>query len=561
MVAKAALQDEPAAFHEETVVNAPPSSHLTTLPLSGITKGDNPRRYFDQKKHAEMVASMRLRGVIQPILLRPKDGLYVIVAGERRYRAALEAFGADFAMPVLIREMTDQEALEAAIDENDTRDDASETEQADAAVRVLAACRNDRAEAAGRLGWSRAKLDRRLALAELSETVKTALDERRIKLGHAELLAVIPGDKQDTALDQILSRNLDVNETRKELMRITHSLASACFDRTECATCSFNSAAQQVLFETHVDDGHCTNPTCFQLKTEAAEMIRFEQEERAAKAARLAAAPVVEDEDNDDASDEATPSTDSQPRLEDTAPSSDSVGTLASPPATPIKSTSSGSAAHKPTVSAKSIAARTADLREATWRTALARALAGNAAHAQTTILVAAMSGTLSQIKADTLTSRAGLLIGPAFPDLDYKGKIAVIRALSDPRAANVLSVIGGAYAKDVASFEHVADLARVFDVDLRDTWKVDQAFLERYTKDELKFIAQECGLIAHVGERRFAKMLTSKKAELIGDMLTRPGFDWAGRLPSAMTLDGTYGPPPDRAVRQAEATVSDLAA
>ena len=299
-------------------------------------------------------------------------------------------------------------------------------------------------------------------------------------------------------------------------------------------------------------------PTCFQLKTEAAEVIRFEQEERAAKAARIAAAPVVEDDDNDDASDEAKPSTDSQPRLEDTASSSESVGTLASPPATPIKSTSRGSAAHEPTVTAKSIAARTADLREATWRTALARALAGNAAHAQTTILVAAMSGTLSQIKADTLTSRAGLLIGPAFPDLDYKGKIAVIRALSDPRAANVLSVIGGAYAKDVASFEHVADLARVFDVDLRDTWKVDQAFLERFTKGELKFIAQECGLIAHVGEKRFAKMLASKKPELITDMLNRIGFDWAGRLPSAMTLDGTYGPPPDRTVPQ---MVPDLAA
>lgn len=564
MVAKAALQGVPAAFHEESVVNAPPSSHLTTLPLSRITKGDNPRRYFDQKKHAEMVASMRLRGVTQPILVRPKGDIHAIVAGERRWRAALEAFGAEFEMPVLIREMTDQEALEAAIDENDTRDDASETEQADAAVRVLAACRNDRAEAAGRLGWSRAKLDRRLALAELSAAVKLALDERRIKVGHAELLAVIPADKQDTALDQILGRNLDVNETRKELMRITHSLASACFDRTECATCSFNSAAQQVLFETHVDDGHCTNPTCFQLKTEAAEVIRFEEEERAAKAARIAAVPVVEedeDDDNDDAIDETAPSAHSQPRLEDTAPSPDGIGTPAPPPAAPIKSASSGSAAHKPTVTARSIAVRTKELRETTWRTALARALAGNAEHARTTILVSAMSGTLSQIKSDTLTSRAGLLVGSSFPDLDFSAQIAAIRALSDARAANVLSVIGAAYAKDVISFAHVADLAKIFEVDLRDSWKVDQAFLERYTKDELKFIGRECGLIEHVGEKRFAKMLASKKTELVTDMLNRIGFDWAGRLPSAMTLDGTYGPPPDRAVRQAETMVTDLAA
>ncbi|NWN27638.1 chromosome partitioning protein ParB, partial [Escherichia marmotae] len=76
------------------------------------------------------------------------------------------------------------------------------------AVRYLAACQGDRAEAARRLGWSRAKLDRRLALADLSDTVKTALDERRIKVGHAELLAAVPADKQDKALETIIAASL-----------------------------------------------------------------------------------------------------------------------------------------------------------------------------------------------------------------------------------------------------------------------------------------------------------------------------------------------------------------
>ena len=113
----------------------------------------------------------------------------------------------------------------------------------------------------------------------------------------------------------------------------------------------------------------------------------------------------------------------------------------------------------------------------------------------------------------------------------------------------------------EVVSFGHVADLARMFEIDLRTSWQVDQSFLERYTKGELKFIAQECGLIAHVGEKRFAKMLASKKPELVTSMLNRIGFDWAGRLPSAMTLDGTYGAPPDRVARQAEAPIAELAA
>jgi ParB/RepB/Spo0J family partition protein len=244
----------------------------TKLPLSRIKHGDNPRRYFAQAKHDELVASVRLRGILQPLLVRlAKEGDgYEIVAGERRYRAALEAFGADGEVPVTIRELTDQEALEAAIDENDIREDASETEQADAAVRVLAACQNDRAEAAKRLGWSTAKLDRRLALANLTEAVKLALDERRIKVGHAELLAAVPTDKQDQALKTIVAHGLDVNKTRDVLMRMTQSLAAAAFDKTECTSCPFNSASQRALFETHVDDGNCTNPGCFKLKSEAA---------------------------------------------------------------------------------------------------------------------------------------------------------------------------------------------------------------------------------------------------------------------------------------------------
>ncbi|MFW2854021.1 PRTRC system ParB family protein [Sphingomonas sp. TX0543] len=538
-----------------------------TLPLSLITKGDNPRRYFDRKKHAELVASIRLRGILQPILLRPKGEVYAIVAGERRYRAGLEAYGPDGEVPVIIREMTDQEALDAAIAENDDRDDPSETEQADAAVRYLAACQNDRAEAARRLGWSRTKLDRRLALAELSETVKLALDERRIKVGHAELLAAVPADKQDKALETILASGLDVGKTRELLMRVTQNLATACFDKTECTTCPFNSGAQRTLFETHIDDGHCTNPGCFELKTQTAEAIRFEEQERAEKAARAAAPPA--DDDADDDGDEA----DDGEQVDDL----DEAGTEVSPgdraetpgrseprtpaPVTPVPSPGGGSIAQKPTVTVKSIAGRTSDLREATWRTALARALAANAVHAHSAILVAAMSGTLPQIKAETLKARAGLLVGASFPGLAYADKIAAICALSEPQAANVLSAVGAAYAKDVLTFGHVADLARAFDVDLRDVWQVDKAFLERYTKDELKFIAQESGLVAHMGEKGFAKLLGAKKADLIAGMLNRPGFDWAGRLPSSMTLDGQYGPPPVKAAPPADAPVTQLAA
>lgn len=525
-----------------SAVTAPQPTGTTMVPLARIAIGYNPRRYFDSKKHDELVASLRLRGMLQPILVRPADDgkdRYIIVAGGRRYRAALEAFGADGEAPVIIREMTDQEALEAAIDENDIRDDASETEQADAAVRVLAACQNDRGEAGRRLGWSRAKLDRRLALANLSDAVKLALDKRRIKVGHAELLAAVPADKQDKALETILGAGLDIGKTRDLLMRVTQNLADACFDKSECTTCPFNSGTQRALFETHVDDGHCTNAACFQLKTDAVEQARQEEQDRSAAA-----------DDTPDEGDlaEADEAEDQEDERADGVEATARRAALA--PGTPSgrATVRSNANANGPSVTAKSIAGRTSDLREATWRTALARGLADNAFDARTAILVAALTGTLSQIKSGTLTARAGLLVNPSFPDLDFGGKINEVRELSEAQAATALSAIGAAYARDVQSFSHVADLARAFDVDIRQVWQVDRGFLERYTKDELKFVARECGLISHMGEKAFAKLLGSKKADLVTGMLNAAGFDWAGRLPSAMTLDGQYGAAPGAA-------------
>ena len=420
----------------------------TTMALSKIKPGQNPRRYFDQAKHDDLVAGLRTRGMLQPILLRPDasgDG-YVIVAGGRRYKAALEVFGVEGDVPVIIREMTDQEALEAAIDENDNREDASETEQADAAVRVLAACQGDRAEAARRLAWSPSKLDRRLALANLAERVKAALDERRIKVGHAELLAAVPGDKQEKALDTILINSLSVGKTRELLMRVTQSLVGAQFDKGECTTCPFNSASQRALFATHVDDGYCTNPGCFQLKTEVEAAAVAKAEGKPQKIAKGTDAPAA----NEVAA---------LPVAQSAAP--------AEPAPKPAKLESAAKPVPKAAVAAEKVIALATAQRQMAWRNALLRAV------------------------------------------------------------------------------ERDPDFAAAFDATLRDVWQVDKAFLSRFGKDELKFIAQECGLVDHMGAKAFAKLLDMNVHKIIDGMLNATGFSWAGRLPSAMTLDGKYSPPP----------------
>lgn len=430
-----------------------------SIPLSRITAGANPRRYFNPVKHEELVASIRLRGILQPILVRPHAELadtYQIVVGERRCRAASEVFGPDGEVPAIVRDMTDREALEAAIDENDIRDDASETEQADAAARVLAACGNDRAEAAKRLGWSPAKLDRRLALAGLSDGVKTALDERRIKVGHAELLAAVPADKQDRALETILTSGIDVAKTRELLQRMTQDLAAATFDKTECTTCPFNSGLQRALFETHVDDGHCTNGACYQLKTETAEKARAEAKTK----------------------DEPEPE-----------PASSDAEKMNTPKPAPAAKPAPAPAKAK--VTAQGLADKLAVTRKRAWREAVATAIRDSADHVR-----------IADIAAGCVDTGAGI------------------------------------------EFDRVAKLAAEFEVDLRNTWRVDGTFLALLSKDELKFVAQECGLVEHMGEKAFAKLLASPVSDLITGFLHITGFDWAGRIPGAMTLDGNYAAP-----------------
>lgn len=94
------------------------------------------------------------------------------------------------------------------------------------------------------------------------------------------------------------------------------------------------------------------------------------------------------------------------------------------------------------------------------------------------------------------------------------------------------------------ATFDQVAGLAKDFEVDLRTTWRVDGGLLDQLNKDELKFVAQECGLIAHMGEKAFAKVYGQTTQSMASSMVHATGFDWAGRIPGCMSLDGKYGPP-----------------
>jgi ParB family transcriptional regulator, chromosome partitioning protein len=240
-----------------------------TIPLNQITPGRNPRTYFDPAAMAELTESVRVKGVVQPVIVRPLgDNKYELIAGGRRYRAAQAAHGDDYPMPVVVKDADDFEADTLALIENVQREDMAPSEEAVAAAKLVGKCNGDRDEAARLLGWHRDTLDRRLALMNCSNGVLEALNTRKIKLGHAELLAALSKENQDKVLPVIVAEDRSIADVKKLIESASCALSSAIFDKAECAGCAYNSSLQGPMFGEAIGTGNCTNRQCFNDKTE-----------------------------------------------------------------------------------------------------------------------------------------------------------------------------------------------------------------------------------------------------------------------------------------------------
>jgi len=240
-----------------------------------IKPGFNPRKFFDDVEYRELANSIKAQGIIQPIIVRPMDddvGKYWVVAGERRFRAAKEANVT--LIPALVRKLNDQEAILLATLENTQRADMSPAEEAQAARDVLMGCGNDRQEAIKLLGWGQTKFESRLLLLHADASVLEALTERKIKLGHAELLSQLPSDFQIATLSKIIEHGYSVSELKTRLSDFALDLSKACFDISGCTGCPHNSALQASLFEDHINAGNCADRECHQAKSQAALQAR-----------------------------------------------------------------------------------------------------------------------------------------------------------------------------------------------------------------------------------------------------------------------------------------------
>lgn len=171
-----------------------------------------PRKSFDEASIAELTASVAERGVLQPIVVRPVDGGYEVVAGERRLRAAQRA--GLTTIPAVVRELTDQETLEIAIIENLQREDLNPIEEARAFKQLLDFGMNQE-QVSSAVGRSRSAVANQLRLLTLPAPIQAALESQTITAGHARAILAQPATDQHWAFEQIVQKALSVRQAEQ----------------------------------------------------------------------------------------------------------------------------------------------------------------------------------------------------------------------------------------------------------------------------------------------------------------------------------------------------------
>ena len=180
---------------------------------------NQPRKNFDAEKLRELAESIRQHGIIQPLVLKPEKARYLIVAGERRYRAARMAGLKQ--VPAVIKEVTDQELLQLSIIENIQREDLNPLEEAEGIAELMAQFSLNQEEAAEILGRSRSAVANSLRLLNLPQSVKEAVVEGKLSAGHARaLLAIRDKTLLEKAALYVLEKQFSVRETEQYVKRL-----------------------------------------------------------------------------------------------------------------------------------------------------------------------------------------------------------------------------------------------------------------------------------------------------------------------------------------------------
>ena len=201
------------SLFEDAAPSFESDTRIETLPLREIEPDPGqPRKTFDDETLAELSASIAEHGLLQPIAVRPKpSGGYLIVAGERRWRASRMAGLTE--VPVIVKYVTDEQAMELALVENLQREDLDPVEEAAGIRELMTRCNLTQEQAARKLGKSRSALANSLRLLSLPETVLELLKSGFITIGHAKVVLGLPTPElQEEAAQMIADNQLNVRQ-------------------------------------------------------------------------------------------------------------------------------------------------------------------------------------------------------------------------------------------------------------------------------------------------------------------------------------------------------------
>lgn len=198
----------------------PDAKSARTLPIAFLKPNPHqPRKNFAEAELEELAHSIREKGVLQPILVRPVKGTndsYEIVAGERRWRAAQRAMLHD--VPVVVRELDDGEALELAIVENVQRADLNAIEEAAAYQELISRFSYTQDQIAKEVGKSRSHVANTLRLLKLPETVQALVRDGKLTAGHARTLIGVPD--AEARAKAIIEAELNVRQAEQRLVNL-----------------------------------------------------------------------------------------------------------------------------------------------------------------------------------------------------------------------------------------------------------------------------------------------------------------------------------------------------
>lgn len=524
---------------------------------------------------------MRAAGkVTQPIQVRPhptREGVWEIIAGERRWRAARKVFGEDYDMPVVVSEASDAEVRALGIIENHYRDNPSDIEQARGAAELLQFNRDDKDETAKQLGWGVETLERRLLLLNCASEVQEALIERRIKLGHAELLAGLPKDRQVKVLAGVLEHRVPVEVLKKQLGQFAKRLADAIFDTAQCASCPHNSAQQAALFDETIGDGFCQHPTHFDELTMLALELRATPLREQYHVVRIVRAvdafvPLLVGPDGElgvgaeqygdckscasfgcslsaipgsygrleeslcfDAQCHSTKVADRR-RAEraaartaqaDAAPEAGSGGTKKAP--------AKAAAPAAPKRASNTTPPRVAQYRTERWRTWVARGLMADAPSSHRVLTALITSSNLQSFTPLKFTEAVGKIAKPAkFGINGFKGALELADAIDAAKLPTIVQAVAACAAYGVNQGD-LDVLLNYLEVDEARHFKLGAEYLELLTVSELESLADELKLRKAMGDAAFKKARAGTKAKFIEALLNIEGFAYAGAVPKAL--------------------------